>query len=151
MSHSGRHLIVLADTERARFLRLGGRGSLHTISAFESTAAHHQSSDLGSDGPGAALHSRSTAHHAFIPRHDLHYLAEQKFAGLIADQINEAAREGTFDQLVLVAQPHVSSAIRKRLGHDVANMIEGIVNKNLVKTPDHHLIDHLREWLSRSL
>lgn len=141
-------LVVVADGAHARFVSPDGRGVLHTVASFDSPAAHKRASDLGSDQPGASFHSQSTAHHALTPRHDPHALAEAEFAGVVADEIDAAFARRGFERLLLVAPPPTLHAIRDKLGTGAAAAILGTLGKDLVKTPDHDLAPHLRQWLT---
>src|SRR5271155_1108245 len=71
-------LIVVADGEHVRFVRPAADNALHSEAELDSPAAHKQSADLGSDHPGASMHTGSSAHHALAPRHDPHALAKVK-------------------------------------------------------------------------
>lgn len=147
MSLHDRQLVVLADGEHVRFVRPGTAGALHTDTAFDSAEAHKQSSDLGSDHPGAAYHSDSTAHHGLAPRHDPHAIAKEHFAKTVAQQLNEAAAKGAFAELVLVAPAHTLAAIRNALDRGTDARIIGTLAKDLVKTPDDELWPHLKDWV----
>jgi len=147
MAHDGKLLIVIADGEHARFVTVDPGGVMHTLSSMDSAAAHKRASDLGSDHPGAAYHSDSTAHHALQPRHDPHALAEAEFAHLVAAEIEAAFPRGSFERLVLTAPPRTLNAIRDKLGADVAKAIVGTLGKDLVKLPDDAVMPHLRQWL----
>ncbi len=144
MTKHTRLLIVVADGEHARFIRRSAGNNLHTETAFDSTALHKQSSDLGSDRPGASMHTGSTAHHALAPRHDPKTLEKMKFAGFVARQIT--AGEG-FDTLVLAAPPHILHEIRAALTKADQDKIIGTVPKDLVKTPLSELWAHIEDWL----
>jgi protein required for attachment to host cells len=147
MSGYGKLMIVIADGEHVRFVQPAENNALHSVSSLDSVAAHKQSSDLGSDHPGASYHSDSTAHHAVQPRHDPHELEKQKFAGLVAGQLNQAASQHAFDALVLVAPAHTLSAIRERLDAVANAMVVGTLTRDLVNTPDDELWPHLRQWV----
>jgi protein required for attachment to host cells len=140
-------LIVIADGEHVRFVRPAADNTLRSEATLDSPTAHKQSNDLGSDHPGASLHSGSTAHHAMTPRHDPHALAKEKFAHALARQLNARAAGGGFDELVLVAPPHVLSEIRVALDTAAAATLIGTLAKDLVKTPDSELWPHVREWV----
>jgi protein required for attachment to host cells len=142
-----RLVIVIADGEHARFVRPGHDNALHSDAAMDSIVAHKRSGGLGTDAPGAAFHSNSSAHHALAPRHDLHELGKEKFARLVADQLNEASSRDDFDELVIVAPAHSLNAIRKELNTGTDAKVVGTLGKDLVKVPDHELWPHLREWV----
>jgi protein required for attachment to host cells len=143
MSKHSRLLVVVADAEHARFIRSPGNNKLHDETAFDSTALHKHSSDLGADRPGAAMHTGSTAHHALAPRHDPKDLETVKFAQFVAGQVNAAAAEDAFDTLVLVAPPHSLEPLRAALDAPAEARIIGTLAKDLVKTPIGALWPHI--------
>ena len=142
-----RLLIVIADGAHVRFVRPGSNNALHSDAALDSISAHKRTADLGTDHPGAAFHSDSSAHHALAPRHDLHDLEKEEFARLVARQLNEASSRGEFDDLVVVAPAHSLNAIRKELDTATDAKVVGTLAKDLVKTPDHELWPHVRAWV----
>lgn len=140
-------LFVIADGEHARLVRPAGDNALHTQTEIDSPAAHQRSADLRSDRPGATFHTGSTAHHGVEPRHDPHELEKARFAQDIAQRLNDAAARGEFEELVLVAPPRTLSAIQADLAVTARERVIGTLDKDLVKTPDHELWPHVREWV----
>jgi len=140
-------LIVVADGEHARFVRAAPDHALNTESAVDSASAHKRSSELGSDRPGAAFHSDSTAHHGVAPRQDPQALEKRKFAHLVAAMVNAEAAAGSFETLLLVAPAHALAELRETLSADAAGRVVGTLAKDLMKTPDHELQPHLKEWV----
>ncbi len=140
-------LIVIADGEHVRFVRPAADGALRSGGAIDSIAAHKRSADLGSDHPGASFHTGASTQHAEAPRHDPHTLEKQKFAHLVASQLNAAGARGEFDELAIVAPSHTLIAIRKALDGTTDAKVIGTLAKDLVKTPDDELWPHLRMWV----
>ncbi|PPQ29052.1 host attachment protein [Rhodopila globiformis] len=149
MSNLPNLLIVVADGEHARFLRLAANNALHCECAFDSTAAHKQSSDLGTDHPGASMHTGSTAHHALNPQHDPKDLEKLKFAGFVAQRINAAAADEGFGRLILVAPPHILAAVYAELDTRSKAFTLNTLAKDLTKVPDHELWPHVKTWVPR--
>jgi protein required for attachment to host cells len=139
-------LITIADGEHARFVQPDANNELRTISFIDSASAHLRSRDIGTDRPGRQSESATTAHHAVGPRHDLHAMEKERFAQLVAAQINN--RKALFDELLLVAPPRVMQEVRDALDAASAAKLVGTLEKDLVKTPDHELSTHVREWVS---
>lgn len=148
MSHPANLLIVLADAEHARFVRAGAGGVLHTERSFDAMTAHKQSSDLGSDHPGASYHGGASAHNAFAPKHDPHELAGEGFAKLVAAEVNALGTAGGFDALVLAAPAHSLNALRAALDAGAAAKLSGTLHKELLKTPDDELQPHLADFVA---
>jgi protein required for attachment to host cells len=147
MSKPQNLLVVVADGEHARFLRPAADNALHCESAFDSTTAHKQSSDLGADHPGAAMHTGSTAHHALSPRHDPKEMEKAKFARFIARQINAAATGEGFDRLILVAPPPILAAVYADLDTQSKAFTVNTLAKDLTKVPDGELWPHVKTWV----
>lgn len=141
-------LIVIADGAHVRLVRSNSDVTLRTEEAVDAVAAHKRSSDLVSDRPGASVHSDSSARHAFTPRHDRHRLEEERFADAVAELLNQAARAGGFEELLIAAPPRILNEIRKRLDREAETRIIGTLGKDLVKVPDHELWRHFAEWVS---
>ncbi len=148
MVHYSRLWVVIADGEHARFVARDPHArTLRTVRTVDSATAGERSHDLGSDRPGRSFESAASAHHAVQPKHDPHLLAKQAFVADIARQVNEAAAAGEFDHLVVVAPSHALGELRDGLGEAARKTLVGTLGKDLVKTPDHELPEHLAEWL----
>lgn len=138
---------LIADGEHARFVQADADNVLRTLRSFNSATAHLASHDLGSDRPGRSFESATPGSHGVAPRHDPHQLEKTKFAHFVAGEAGNAAGEGAFDALVLVAPAHCLQSIEDALDARTAAMVTGRLAKDLVKTPDHELSPHLREWV----
>ena len=140
--------IVIADGEHARFVQPDADNALRTVGSFDSASAHLRSRDIGSDRPGRTFESGASARHAVGPRHDPHAMEKEKFVRLVGEQINAASGRDEFDELLLVAPPRALGELREALDPATATKLVGALEKDLVKTPDHELWPHLREWVS---
>jgi protein required for attachment to host cells len=138
---------LIADGEHARFVAADTDNVLRTSRSFDSASAHLASHELRSDRPGRSFESATPSSHGVVPRHDPHELEKTKFAHFVADEAGVAAGEGVFDRLVLVAPAHCLHEIEYALDGRTAAMVTGRLAKDLVKTPDHELSPHLREWV----
>jgi len=140
--------IVIADGEHVRFVQPDADNALRTIGSFDSASAHLRSRDIGSDRPGRALESGASARHAVGQRHDLHAMEKEKFVRLVGEQVNAASERDEFDELLLVAPPRALGELRDALDAAAQAKLVGMLEKDLVKTPDSELWPHVREWVS---
>jgi len=147
MPKTPRLIIVIADGEHARIVRPRLDHVLRTEKRLDSEAAHKQSSDLGSDAPGASFHSDSSAHHALAPRHDPHRLAEEAFARVVATEVNQMTGDAAFDRLVIAAPDHSLALIRGALDETTRVKLVGTLAKDLVKVPDDELAPHFQDFV----
>lgn len=138
---------LIADGEHARFVEAAADNVLRASRSFDSASAHLASHDIGSDRPGRSFESATPGRHSLAPRHDLHELDKTRFAQFVAGEADIAAGEGAFDRLVLVAPAHCLREIEDALDARTAALVVGRLAKDLVKTPDHELSPHLREWV----
>jgi protein required for attachment to host cells len=135
--------ILVADGEHARVVVPVPQRRFRTINSIDSLTAHHRSSDLGTDRPGRSFESASPTRHAIEARTDPHRAAKETFAQAIAELVNDAAAEGQYDRLVLVAPAHTLQALREALDGLAASRLDGTLAKDLVKVPDDELALHL--------
>ncbi len=140
--------IAIADGEHARFVQPDDNNVLRTVLAMDSATAHQLSRDIGADRPGRSFESATSARHAVGERHDPHAMEKDRFARFVGEQLNAAAARDDFDELVLVAPARALHELREALGAAAAARLAGTLDKDLVKTPDHELGPHVREWVS---
>jgi protein required for attachment to host cells len=137
---------VIADGARARVVeRNRESGAYHPIRLFRSKLARLKSSKLKSDRPGRVIESSTSARHAASPRHDPHADAKLAFARDVAGHIESAAKGREFDELVLAAPSRILNEIKKHLETRTLSQVVSELAKDLTKTPDGKLGDHLDE------
>lgn len=146
MPHHQKLCFVIADGGHARFVRPAADNALHTLEAIDSTTVHKKDQDLVSDQPGRDYESGTTARHAYTPRHDPHEMAKDRFTLAIAKKVNEASAAEEFDELIVVAPSHVLDELTGALDVPTKAKLRGSLAKDLVKTPDHELLPHLKQW-----
>ncbi len=136
--------IVIADGSRARILarRKSGKG-FDIVSETASEAAHTPSREIWSDRPGQTQESAYSGHHSIEPRHDPHEEQKLVFVRGLAAQLNRAAEEKRFDDLILFAPPRCLGELRDALDALVRSKIKAAAAKDLTKLPLGELPQHL--------
>jgi protein required for attachment to host cells len=134
---------VIADGGRARFVEQDDRGTFRTLSNFVSTELHKRSEELGLDRPARVQESASPARHAVEPKRDLHDAAKEEFIRTVGAELAGLQKEGSFDELILVAPPGVIRELKDALTKPVAACVVKELHKDLTKVPDHDLTSHL--------
>lgn len=147
MSMHRKLCFVVADGGHARFLRPATDYALHTFDSLDSDTVHKKDHDLVSDRPGRAFESASPGRSAFTPRNDPHEMEKDRFAKAVAARINEESAADAFNELVIVAPAHILKDVTEALNVTTAAKLIGSLAKDLVKTPDHALYPHLKEWV----
>lgn len=138
---------VIADGGHVRFVKPASDNALHTIEAMDAVSVHKKTHDLTTDQPGRVHESSGVVRHAIAPRTDPHELEKIRFAHLIGDKLNEEREAGRFNELILVAPPHILAELRERLDKPTEAMVTGTLHKDLTKVPDHELYPHLKQWV----
>ncbi len=75
-------------------------------------------------------------------------MEKDKFVRMVAEQLNAEAALGEFDELLLVAPSHAMHELKESLDSATKAKLVGTLERDLVKTPDHELWPHVREWVS---
>jgi protein required for attachment to host cells len=151
MPHKSRIWVVVADGGRVRVLLNLAKGKqMFPVfgGVFTNPAVHGHSRDLASDRPGRTFESVGSARHAEEPRVDPHREAKRHFAKEVCEFVDKGAREGQFEQLVLIAPPQMLGDLRAHLGPKAAKCIVAEVDKDLTQLPDSELATRLREALA---
>ncbi len=138
-----RRWVVIIDGGCARFVERDEQGRFSTVSSFEAASLHMRSRDIGRDRPGRVYESADSSRHGTEPRHDPHATKKRKFVALVIDEIENAPKEGSFDEFVLVAPPKVLGEVRQALPATFAEVLTDTLSKDLTKIPDHELSAYL--------
>jgi hypothetical protein len=122
---------VIADGSRARFVRFGQDGHVHTIQTVDVTTVRRWDDDLG---PGAGARGPPGE-------------TPGEFARLLAERICADFAVDLFIQLVLVASQPVLRDLAATLDGPTAACLIGSLERNLLDVADLELLPHLRTWL----
>ncbi len=135
--------IVVADGEKALFLRNAGTAIEPRLEIVRSLSQENPPThEQGSDRPGR-MNDAAFAHRSAVADTDWHRIAKERFADEIAERLYKLAQNGSFDNIVLVAQPHVLGAVRKKLHKSVLCRIKSEVPKTLTN----HTLDEIERIL----
>src|SRR3546814_4743408 len=74
---------------------------------------------------------------------DPHREEKRRLADLLAEHLNAAALEQSYDRLILVAPAKTLGDLRQALSKEAAARIDGELTKDLTKVADHDLPGHL--------
>jgi protein required for attachment to host cells len=133
ISHNA--LVLIGDGQKALFLRNKGTPQqlnleVEHVLEQENPATREQ----GTDRPGRSVQSVGAARSA-MEQADWHYIAEERFAGTIADALYRLAHGNHFDKLVVVAPAKVLGNLRQAFHAEVAERIVGEIPKQLTSHP----------------
>lgn len=131
--------ILLADGTQARVLEHAGPGKgLANIKGLEWSIPPLQSKEIDTDRSG-----RGPTGGAMEPRTDPAQHREAEFIRTIAGALDEQAKAGTFQRLVIAAAPIALGNLRKALSEHVKKTVVAELDKDLTNLPTPQLTRHL--------
>jgi len=130
------HWVLVADSGQARILEMHRNPyEFRLVSERVSESQHLTNRELVSDASGRAFHVQGPGSHSKAPRSDPHEVAEDAFIRALSQTLDKAARLGTFDDLVIVADPRTLGRLRRYLTRDVATRVTGEYDVDLAGLP----------------
>jgi protein required for attachment to host cells len=140
--------VLVADSGRARIMQLERRpASISELKAMDAAGRGSRSHELVSDSGGRSFNTSGPASHTKLRRSDPHNLAEEKFIRAVVDYLENAARAGSFKNLLVVADPKTLGRLRGQLNDQLAGTIAAESNLDLVRVPLRDLEPRLRKML----
>jgi protein required for attachment to host cells len=124
-------LVLTADGNRARLLRNKGT-ALHVelVPELEMKQENPPTREQGTDRPGRYGGGDGVSRNS-IEQTDWHRLAEERFAGQVADKLYRLAHARAFDNLIVVAPPKVLGNLRAAFHAEVTTRVQAEVAKDL--------------------
>jgi protein required for attachment to host cells len=120
------------------------------VKSIENSLGREKNRALTTDKPGfdrtavnGAVHS-----HSLTREKDPHEEAAAQFARQLAKELSAARKNGSYDKLILVAEPHMTGLLKKSLDKITLNCVSDSVLKYHSKTPEHELIHLLQDTAS---
>lgn len=144
-----REWIVLADRAHAEiYTRHYVNGALRQHLRLEHPAARLHQKDQGTDRPGRGNRPVGKQHHSYSDHADFPAAESAAFLKEISREIDQAARNGELDSIILIALPKTLAMIKSEFSTQTNAKVAGEYAKNLVRVPEHELpqrIEKLRE------
>ncbi len=136
--------VLVGDGKKALFLNNEGDAellNLRRISVREQVnpATHLQ----GTDAPGRGS-APSGIRHGAMGETDWHQIEEDHFAATLAGEVNKAASENGFKEIVIVAPPKCLAEIRRDLSPDAKRRVVAEIPKDYT----HHPIPEIEKLLA---
>ena len=132
--------ILVGDGRKALVLRNEGDArspNLKTTQVLDQGRVP-PTAELGTDKPGRSFQS-ADGRRAGMDQTDWHELAEQRFAGEIAQALETRHLAGEFKALVVVAPPRTLADLRRSFSDGLRDKIIAEVDKDLTNHPLHEI------------
>lgn len=106
-------------------------------------------SELGSDKPGRYKSSVSNGGGgAFAPHTEFEDVQDDDFAREIAQELNEARNQNSYNELVIVMPAQIEGLFLKHLNKNVNELIKSTIQKNLMHLSPKELYDYLNQHIN---
>jgi protein required for attachment to host cells len=128
-------LVLVGDGQKALFLR--NRGNAQRVQLVVEKILERDNPptrEQGTDRPGRSSASVGVARSA-MEETDWHHIAEERFAGELAEALYRHAHANLFEKLVIIAPPKVLGNLRKALHAEVAERVAAEIPKELTSHP----------------
>jgi protein required for attachment to host cells len=142
------HWIVIADAGTARIFRSDEALVAWTgVRTLSNDRIHLHAADLASDHRGATR-ARPGGDRSALDRHtDPHDVERVRFAGAVADAIDEGLASGAYERLVIAAAPKFLGDLREKLSDRVARRLAASIPHDFTHTTVDDLPDAVRGHL----
>jgi len=117
------------------------------IVVADASRARLKGQDLVSDDTGRTFDRAGTGRHGKEPVTDPREAVEVEFARELAEHLREAAQEGQFEKLYLVAPPSFLGELRAVLPDGVRKLVASELSKDLTRQAPQQIRDALPEIL----
>ena len=137
-------LIAVADGRKLLFLRNEGDADLLNLRRASVTEqANPATRDQGSDAPGQGF-APSGTRQGSLGETDYHAIEEERFADVLAADLNKGALAQAYKELVVVAPPKILAELRREFSKHTQERIAAEIPKDLV----HHTIPEIEKLLA---
>lgn len=125
--------VLVANQSHARlFEAANANGDLSELDAMIYPEARMKGTELFTDGPGRSFDSGGHGRHGMGNPRQLHRRAGERFAKDIAHALEKGRKEGRYENLYIVAEPHMVGSLRDALDSPTRATIKGETGKNMV-------------------
>ena len=141
---SKRTWIVIADGAHARvFETWGSVSKLTPVEDMRMDGDLRPTHDILTERPGRTNESVGPMRHAIQPATDPRRELKRSFAQSLAKRLDQRLNAKSFDRFVLVAPPKTLGDLRTALSPALRAALHAELAKDLVKTPQIEIRDHL--------
>lgn len=126
-------ILVATRTEASIFASRGRDLPLTLAEHIDNPRGRLQSSDVEEDRPGRSFDRAGYGRHSLSSQESARDRIEHAFASQLAELLDKRRCEGVFDQLVVVAGPHLLGLLRAAFSKPVHQLIKVELNKELTR------------------
>lgn len=140
---------LVANSSFAQIVEIKGRGrEIRTIWELDDPDSKKKASEIYSDRDGRSNSSVGSVKYALTNEVDYKTQLLKVFAHKIAGHLDKAIREGSFDELAIIAAPALLGELRLAFSDKVKSAIKTELSRDLTQAlTQQELYDYLKEHL----
>jgi protein required for attachment to host cells len=137
--------IIVADGCLARIYATTARGAaLHLVDTLDHPEGRLRGHELVTDRRGSNASDNSTARHAFEPRTPAVDVELDHYAKRLADHLEAARKQDSFDGLILAMPPRLLGRVKAALSTETTRLVRDSFGQRLIDLSE----IELREFLT---
>ena len=141
--------ILVANASEARLFGTDKIGEgMERIKEFKHQESREKGSDLASDRPGH-YQSKGTGHGAFAEHTDPKDYEAERFAGELANILEEGRTSNKYKKLVLVAAPHFHGLLNTHMNEHTRALVVNNIQKDFTSVESYELPRRLKESINK--
>lgn len=130
----GGAFVLVADAERALLLKNTGQADAPHLQVVRRESVE-DGPPVGPAGPGEQGAEAAGGQRAALDDEDFHHFARDRLPLDLAQVLEDLARKGRFEAIVLVAPPQVLGALREHLGQEAGRRVIAEIPRTLTSHP----------------
>lgn len=136
--------VVVANSTLARIFAAENNKELKEVAILEHPESRMHARDLVSDRPGRGYESANPSRHAIEPKTSPQKNEFSLFAKDIAEHLEQARKDGHFNNLYIIANPAFLGILRQTVGKTAtARTLAGEVDKDVTHLSPSQIREHL--------
>ena len=140
--------VLAADSSHAKILQADNRATpLVLVEELEHPQARLKNSDLYSDEPGRSFDSGGQGRHAMEPEVDAKSEEARRFARELCEKLRQAALEGRFEKLYVLAAPAFLGILRECQDDNLKSRVAGEIPKDVARQSPEEIRAKLPDFL----
>ena len=140
--------VLAADSSYAKILQADNRATpLSLVEELEHPEARLKNGELYSDDAGRSFDSGGQGRHAMEPEMDAKSVEAQRFARELCEKLRQAAVDGRYEKLYILAAPGFLGILRECLDGNVKSRIAGEVAKDVARQSPEEIRKKLPDFL----
>lgn len=135
--------VVSANTNTCRIYDYQKPKTLNCIKEIQHPESKLKTSELVTDKPGH-YQAGNTGRGAYSPRTDIKDVEKDKLARAIALEVNAGRNQHAFDELVIIAEPHMNGLLFNHFNKHVKDLVSKNIKKDLHALKEDELLGFLK-------